>query len=89
MTSDNAFASDIGGPVHLIQGADDAMYLVDINGGRVIRIKYVSGNQPPTIDSLTVTPTSGAGPLDVSFSATASDADGDDLTYRWFFGDGQ
>jgi endoglucanase len=44
-------------------------------------------NNPP-VARVTATPTSGAAPLVVSFSAsTSTDADGDALTYAWNFGD--
>jgi PKD repeat protein len=45
------------------------------------------GNRAPTVQ-LTATPTSGKAPLNVSFSATGSDPDGDALTYKYDFGDG-
>src|SRR5690606_22790880 len=46
-------------------------------------------NTPPVIDSLTADPASGEVPLDVDFAIEASDADGDELTYAWDFGDGE
>ena len=48
-----------------------------------------SENNPPTIDSFEATPTAGFAPLEVEFSAEASDADDDELTYEWDFGDGE
>jgi len=45
------------------------------------------GNQAPAV-SLEASKTAGKGPLEVSFSATASDPNGDTLTYSWNFGDG-
>ena len=44
------------------------------------------GNTPPEA-SPTATPNSGAAPLTVAFAANAFDADGDELTYAWDFGD--
>ena len=47
-------------------------------------------NNPPTIESVTATPTSGFAPLNVSFDVEASDEDGDELSYSWDFdGDGE
>ena len=44
-------------------------------------------NTPPKV-TLSATPVKGSTPLSVSFNARASDADGDELTYLWDFGDG-
>jgi PKD repeat protein/glucose/arabinose dehydrogenase len=48
----------------------------------------IAANTPPAIDSLAATPTAGFAPLEVSFEAEATDADGDELSYSWDFGDG-
>jgi type 1 glutamine amidotransferase len=48
-----------------------------------------TSNRAPRITSAAATPTAGYGaPLSVTFSAVATDADGDALTYSWSFGDG-
>ncbi len=44
-------------------------------------------NQNPTVD-ITATPSSGAPPLAVSFTASATDPDGTIVSYAWDFGDG-
>ncbi|NEE03515.1 ThuA domain-containing protein [Phytoactinopolyspora halotolerans] len=50
--------------------------------------KGVTENQRPHVQ-VTAEPTSGTAPLDVEFSAEASDPEGDEpLTYAWQFGDG-
>jgi PKD repeat protein len=45
------------------------------------------GNQQPVV-SLLAAPTEGEPPLTVSFTASASDPDGDEVTYLYDFGDG-
>ncbi len=45
-------------------------------------------NQPPVV-TIAAAPTSGAAPLPVSFTSTASDPDGSIASYQWDFGDGQ
>ncbi len=42
-------------------------------------------NQAPVITSLTADPESGDPPLNVTFTCTATDQDGDQLTYEWKF----
>ncbi|TCO54365.1 LamG-like jellyroll fold domain-containing protein [Actinocrispum wychmicini] len=70
-------------PVDLKTGPNGDVFYVDIAMGEVHRIRYASGNQPPTA-SITATPTQGPLPLTVSFSATASsDPEGAALTYTW------
>lgn len=49
----------------------------------------VTANLPPVITSASATPNSGTAPLTVSFSAAATDPEGQALTYSWdFHGDG-
>ncbi|VAX32142.1 hypothetical protein MNBD_NITROSPIRAE02-762, partial [hydrothermal vent metagenome] len=46
-------------------------------------------NQPPVVSSFQATPASGAAPLSVTFSPSASDPDGSIVEYKWDFnGDG-
>jgi PKD repeat protein len=53
---------------------------------------YVSsddpGNEPPIVNA-SANPTSGAAPLSVSFTSSATDPDGSIVSYLWDFGDGQ
>ena len=56
-------------------GADDG------NGGG-------TGNRAPTV-SLLAAPLSGQAPLNVSFTASANDLDGDEVSYLYSFGDGE
>ena len=88
VASEVNFASNVGSPVALELGPDGALYAVDYIGERIIRYRFSSDNQPPVVTSATADITAGAPPLDVTFTATATDFENDDLTYRWFFGDG-
>ncbi|MBG6138118.1 PQQ-dependent sugar dehydrogenase [Longispora fulva] len=73
-------------PTDLTVGPGGDLYYADIAGGTVRRVRYFSGNQPPTA-AATATPTSGPAPLAVQFNGTgSSDPDvGDTLTYAWDF----
>lgn len=95
-------ASDlVDGPtgdiVYLTEGPDGALYYVDLGYSdttgtfgisKIRRIRYLQSNQGP-IAVAAANPTSGAVPLNVSFSsAGSSDPEGEPLTYSWDFGDG-
>jgi glucose/arabinose dehydrogenase len=73
-----------GRVVDLQMGPDDNLYYVDFDGGRVFRVRYFSGNQPPQA-AIGATPTSGAAPLSVQFDASASNdaEDGSNLDFDW------
>ncbi|MFD3475396.1 PQQ-dependent sugar dehydrogenase [Streptomyces sp. NPDC058695] len=76
-------------------GPDGALYVLDYglswfggdeNSG-LYRIENATDGHSPVVDAK-VDKTSGQAPLKARFSSTASDADGDALTYSWNFGDG-
>ena len=85
---------DLGNPVMIVQGPEDALYYVDIvgrfanGGGQMRRIVYDSGNLPPIIQQATASPTQGGVNVNVEFTGAATDPDGDPLEYLWTFGDG-
>jgi glucose/arabinose dehydrogenase len=77
------FVAPAASPVELEIGPGGDLFSTDFDGGKVWRIRYFAGNQPP-VAVAKATPTSGAAPLHVSFDATgSSDPDGDALTYGW------
>ena len=83
-------------PLDLQFGPDGALYLLEWGGGfgrdnpnsGLYRIDYAADGRAPTARA-EGTPNSGRAPLEVQFSSAGSiDRDGDEITYRWDFGDG-
>ena len=78
-------------PVDLEIGPGGDLFVVDYEGGRIRRVRYNVGNNPPTA-AIQATPTNGPVPLAVAFDGTGSaDPDsGATLFYAWDLdGDGQ
>jgi glucose/arabinose dehydrogenase len=78
------FRAGAYGVVDLQFGPDGDLYYPDLGGTGIKKIHYSAGNQAPRA-VIGATPTSGATPLHVDFSATgSSDPDaGDTLSYAW------
>ena len=78
------FASAASTPVDLKIGPGGDLFYVDINGGRIMRISYVAGTEPP-VAVIEVDKTDGPTPLVVQFDGSgSSDPDpGDVLAYSW------
>jgi glucose/arabinose dehydrogenase len=77
--------------VDLQIGPGGDLYYADLDGGKIRRIQYVTGNQPPTAQIL-ATPSSGPVPLHVQFNGAGSTDPnpGATLYYDWDLdGDGQ
>jgi glucose/arabinose dehydrogenase len=87
VTGDFEFEPDAGPVIYIGQSPDGSLYYCSAFG-EVRRIRYAGGNQAPMITSAQASVTDGLAPLEVTFTATAIDAEGDSLTYNWVFGDG-
>lgn len=81
------FASGLGAVVDM-EATEDGIYVLSIYDQSIKFIFYdEEGNNPPTV-TWNVTPTIGKAPLSVRFTANATDAENDEMMYRWNFGDG-
>jgi glucose/arabinose dehydrogenase len=87
VTGDIDFEPNAGPVIYIGQGPDGSLYYSTADG-QVRRILYADGNQAPIISSAQASVTDGLAPLEVTFTASATDAEGDSLTYQWTFGDG-
>ena len=91
VASPTHFAFGTSEVVSILQGPDTNLYAVLYNstGSHVVRVRYTAGGNTPPTAVASATPSAGAAPLDVSFSAVASyDPDAQPLDYHWDFGDG-
>lgn len=76
------------------QGYQDSSLVVELKDGQETRLEInlrpikIHTNHAPQITAFRVDPTTGQVPLKINFSATAVDADNDQLTYSWDFGNG-
>jgi glucose/arabinose dehydrogenase len=77
------FVMPAANPVDLQISPAGELFYADFDGGTIRRIRYFSGNQPPTAIA-SANPESGTAPLTVSFSAlSSSDPEGQTLSYAW------
>ncbi len=77
------FVVNAAAPVELQIGTGGDLFYVDFDNGRVHRITYASGNQPP-VAVATANPANGPAPLTVTFDGSqSSDPENGPLTYAW------
>lgn len=86
--------SQLQDPTHVYTWAGNytaSLTVTDPRGAsnRQVFVVHVRANRPPSIEAATAMPAAGVAPLPVSFNANAVDIEGDSLTFRWDFGDGQ
>jgi glucose/arabinose dehydrogenase/PKD repeat protein len=86
------FATGLGAVTELEfgpYGSKTALYYTNYGAGQIRRIVYTDDSNRAPVADASANPTFGALPLRVQFDAGESrDPDGDALTYRWDFGDG-
>lgn len=78
-------------------GPDGRLYVLEYGSGwfaknedaGLSRIDYNGGNRPPKIAAIKVDKTSGALPLTLKATVTATDPENDAMTYTWTTGSGQ
>ncbi|MDQ7904483.1 ThuA domain-containing protein [Phytohabitans sp. ZYX-F-186] len=100
-TGDWQVYTDVSVDLPAPQASTGPLYFVarnnpgDTGGGGLLNVNWVdflgrgvTDNAPPVV-SVSATPTTGTAPVNVEFTGTATDAEGDTpLTYAWDFGDG-
>ncbi|MDA1269507.1 MAG: PQQ-dependent sugar dehydrogenase, partial [Bacteroidetes bacterium] len=82
--------------IDMEMGPDGKIYILEYGNGwfaknpdaGLFRIDYNGGNRPPVVTEVKVDKTSGKSPLQVTFTATASDPENDAITYTWDLGAG-
>ncbi len=81
-TKVHTFAAYASNPVNLQWGPGGRLFYVDVEGGAIRVISYVTNLTPLAVVS--ATPTSGIAPLTVTLNGTrSSDPDGTPITYAW------
>lgn len=85
VTGDSEFEPTAGPVIFVGEGPGGELYYTLVNGD-IRRIVYL--DQAPDPPILDIQPTIGPAPLEVSFTATSHDNEGDLLTHHWYFGDG-
>lgn len=77
-------------------GPDGQLYLLEYGSGWFSKnddsalsvVKYNGGNRPPVIANVSASTKSGKNPLAITFEVEARDPESENLSYHWYFGDG-
>lgn len=88
--------SSFASPIDMEVGPDGRLYVLEYGKGwftknpdaAIVRLDYIAGNRPPTINELVITNTSGILPYKLQAKVRGGDPDNDALTYVWDFGNG-
>ena len=83
--------------IDMEMGPDGRIYLLEYGNGwfaknpdaGLSRIDFNGGNRAPTVSQIAADKTSGSNPLTVTFTATSSDPENDQMTYTWDLGNGE
>lgn len=81
---------EIESPILIIKDNHDNLWVTTYKNrrGSVFKISYTGENQPPQFNVALASKTDGPLPLTVSFASHASDPEGQQVGYTWYFGDG-
>ncbi len=86
----HVFTAPAFAAVQFAFGRDGALYVLYHFNGTLARIRYTGAENSPPVAVAQAAVTSGPPPLEVQFVGSNShDPDGDRLTLRWDFGDGE
>ncbi|MFZ1753612.1 MAG: PQQ-dependent sugar dehydrogenase, partial [Caldilineaceae bacterium] len=86
----HVFTAPAFAAVQFTFGSDGALYVLYHFNGTLARIRYTGTENSPPVAVAQAAVTSGPPPLEVQFVGSNShDPDGDRLTLRWDFGDGE
>lgn len=88
LASVNDFASAEGMITQISARPQGDLYLIDIAGGTLKRLRYNAPETTPLVAAASATPLQGTPPLAVTFSSAGSSGLGT-LRYAWNFGDGR